>query len=486
MKNNDFDFLKEKFNNSQVNLPKGLETEAIKEKILLNQKHNVIKFEDNRNKNQRIAKITAFAACFALIIVASAIFYPKSDVNHFKSYDELNSLLEQGAPNEMGCYSGGAVKGLDDADEPYSVMSDGDYIYYAYSNSNYDFEGQDNSYGKNIIFIYKAEGENATLINTINNVFPDDYDLYDLYVKNGRLVVSADNYSNGLTETKVYDVSDPSDPKIISNTEQSGSKLKSFFVGDTAYTFTLFTVTDTQNTVPVYIQNGETKTINSNDIYYFEETKSSQFIVVTAIDIQGANILKDVKAVFGGAYIIDCVDNDVFISENDENKNIIKISMNGKDIGIHSAEINEIPQFDTNENLVEVSENKYLSINFEDAENGNIVTLYEAINGQLKELDQVELKNIYANAADNYNDIIACNGYYLLPCYFSTPEKRVYGAITIEIINDKIKITNEFKNEDEDAMYQGDSVAINNYIYSFDINDLEPDNNKLKVFGYTY
>lgn len=486
MKNNDFDFIKEKFNNYQVDIPKGLETEAIKEKILLNQKHNIIKLENNKNNNQRIAKVTAFAACFALIIVASALFFPKSDVNHFKSYDELNSLLEQGTPSEMGCYSSTTVKGLDDADEPYSVMSDGDYIYYAYSNSNYDFEYEDNSYGKNIIFIYKAEGENTTLINTIKKVFPADYDLYDLYVKNGRLVVSADNYSNGMTETKVYDVSDPFNPKIISDTEQSGSKLKSFFVGDTAYTFTLFTVTDAQNPVPVYIQNGETKTINLNDIYYFDETKSSQFIVVTAIDIKNANILKDVKAVFGGAYIIDCVDSNVFISENDESKNIIKISMNGKNIGIHSAEINEIPQFDINENLVEVIKNKYLSINFEDAESGNIITLYEAINGQLKKLDQVELKNIYANAAENYNDIIACDGYYLLPCYFSTPEKRAYGAITIEIINDKIKITNEFKNEDEDAMYQGDSVAINNYIYSFNINDREENDKKLKAFGYTY
>lgn len=485
MKNNEFEFIKEKFNNSQVDIPKGLETEAIKEKILLNQKHNTIKFQSHNN-NHRITQIVAFAACFALIIIASAIFYPKSDVNNFKSYDELNSLLSQSTPPEMGCYSGGAIKGLDDADEPYSVMSDGDYIYYAYSNSNYDYNSSNNSYGKNIIYIYKAEDENATLINTINNVFADDYDLYDLYVKNGRLVVCADNYSTGLTETKVFDVSDPSDPKIISDTEQSGSKLRSFFVGDTAYIFTSFTVTDTQNAVPVYIQNGETKIIDSHDIYYFDNTKSSQYIVVTAIDMQSANMLKDIKAVFGAGYLIDCVGNDVFISDNDESKDIIKISMNGKNIRLHSAEINEIPRFDTNENLVEVSENKYLSINFEDADNGNIVTLYEAVNGQLKELDRIELENVYANAADNYNDIIACDGYYLLPCYFSTPEKRVYGAITIEITNDKINITNEFKNEDKDAMYQGDSIAINNYIYSFNINDFEPDDKKLRVFGYKY
>ena len=131
-----------------------------------------------------------------------------------------------------------------------------------------------------------------------------------------------------------------------------------------------------------------------------------------------------------------------------------------------------------------MADNKYLSFSYEDTDKGNTATLYSAQSGKLTVLDRIELENIYVDAADNANNAIFCDAGILLPCYFATPETRIYGAITVAIQNDKIVVTNKFQNEDADAVYAGSCITIGDYIYSFNINDMKPDSKKLKVFAY--
>lgn len=499
MKKNDFEYVKERFDRAAPQMTEKMDSEVLRRRILAEGGQKVISVQRKKRSRKPLAAVAALAACLALVITAVTVFLPQSDtplveqpgntqqpaqpesdVPHFESYDELNARVQQTSPPEMGCYSGGQIKRFDDAAQSSPAMADGDYIYYAYHNSNYDFPNGDDGYGRNKIYIYKAEGENVKLVNIMNDVFKDSYDLYDLYVKNGRMVVSADDDDAGITQTKVYDVSDPENPKIISEIEQSSSgSSRTFVTESTAYLFTSFTVTDKQAAIPFYSENGESRLLSPDAIYYLGTTASSQYIVISAIDTQSGKV-KDAKAMFGAGYVIDCVGSDVFISENDESSDCIKVSMNDKDIRFHSADKREIPSFGTYENLIEVENGKYLSFSYQNTENGNIATLYSAEGGKLTVLDSMKLENIYVNAADNCDEVIANNGYFVLPSSF----EHHYGVITVSVQDDKIVVTNEFENDDRNEMYAGSCATIGNYVYSFNINDLAPDDEKLKVFAY--
>lgn len=500
MKKNDFEYVKERFDRAAPQMTGKMDSDVLRRQILESGGQKVVPIRRKKRSYKPLAAVAALAACLALVITAVTVLLPQSDtplveqpgntqqpaqpesdVPHFKSYDELNARVQQSQIPEFGA-GNTAVKRLNDAGEPYTVMADGDYIYYAYSNSNYDYPNGEDGYGRNKIYIYKADGESTALIYTIDDVFTNDYDFDDLYVQNGRLIASASK--DDLTETRIYDVSEPTAPKQIAQIQQNGYRINTFFMGGTAYVFTRFTVTDTANAVPAYSENSQTAKLTPECIYYMQNATASQYMLITAIDWQSGCTVKDARAVFGAGYILDCVGNDVFISESDQNDEIIKISMNGKNIDVHSAEKSDIPSFDVYENLIEVEKNKYLSFNYQNIENGNIATLYSAENGKLTVLDRIELEGIYVDAADNANDAIFCDAGILLPCYFATSKTRIYGAITVAIQNDKIVVTNEFQNEDEDAMYEGASVAVGDYIYSFNINDMKPDNEKLKAFAY--
>ena len=71
---------------------------------------------------------------------------------------------------------------------------------------------------------------------------------------------------------------------------------------------------------------------------------------------------------------------------------------------------------------------------------------------------------------------------YAVPAYFTDETQRYYGVVTFELINNQTVITNEFKNNDNNLIYQGNCIIVGDYLYSFNINDSAPDKNKLNVF----
>ncbi len=104
----------------------------------------------------------------------------------------------------------------------------------------------------------------------------------------------------------------------------------------------------------------------------------------------------------------------------------------------------------------------------------------------MNQLDSLILENAYIMTNIGTLAINETENVFAVPAYFTDETRRYYGIITFEIQNNQIIITNEFKNNDDELMYQGLCVFIGDYIYSFDINDNAIDNQKLKVFAYKY
>ena len=64
MRNNDFDFIKDKFDYCENDLPVDLETKSIEYKILTDRKHKTIKFRQKKNYKPLLSA----AACFIIVI----------------------------------------------------------------------------------------------------------------------------------------------------------------------------------------------------------------------------------------------------------------------------------------------------------------------------------------------------------------------------------------------------------------------------------
>ena len=107
MKNNDFDFIKAKFEDSQPDIPDSLSKEALKNKILTNSSFNKIKVKPRTNHFKYIA---AAAACFIVIcsVVAASNsgLFNSNKITGYKNYNEINSVvstLKRVSLGESGC-----------------------------------------------------------------------------------------------------------------------------------------------------------------------------------------------------------------------------------------------------------------------------------------------------------------------------------------------------------------------------------------------
>ena len=106
-----------------------------------------------------------------------------------------------------------------------------------------------------------------------------------------------------------------------------------------------------------------------------------------------------------------------------------------------------------------------------------------------KELNQLDIKSLTNTHIPILPKSLAKNekeNVFAIPAYFTDGLKRCYGVITFEIKNNHIVLTNEFKNENSDMMYQGNCIIINDYVYNVETNDFLADDKKVKIFSYKY
>ena len=501
MKNNDFDFIKHKFEKAQPELPHNLDKEIIEQKILSKDEHRAVKFKQN---NGYFKSVLAAAACFILIL--GAVFSANTDIFNsnkvasFGNYDEFNSkisTLRKIPPQAEG--GSGEFKSVkyieeDGVEEPDTIKSVDNYIFYAYYDHN-------NANGRNKVYIYKTADEKSELVSVINNFITDDYCIEDLFADENRLVVNASTDSK--TVTQIYDISDKTSPALISEFEQSGKYSESRIVDKTLYIVTNYNVlpNGSENSLPYVKQNGETAFSSAKDISFFEDVKIARYVVINTIDIVTGKQSANLKAVLGGSENIyftkDCMYSGEYIEEEDNSKfisgNTSAIKINLKNNKISYATKKEADKYlnfsvdigkgDNYSNVIYSAGEYLLSIgeNVEQSEEEIIL-----LDKNLKQLDSKTFNKTHISATLGSLAISKEKNIYAVPAYFTDETKRCYSVVTFEIKNNQIVITNEFINNDTDLMYQGNCIIIGDYLYSFNIDDTSPDNQKLKVFSYKY
>jgi hypothetical protein len=498
MKNNDFDFIKDKFNNVEPEIPNNLNVNIIEQKILNKSSHKTIKFEQKRNNIKPLATI---AACFILILGVVFALNPnlinQNKVDTINNYDDLNSKLssleEASNTNELGCGIFSTTKSIDEdgVETPNTIKSYDNYIFYAY----YDHNNLNN---RNKVYIYKTDNGNSSLVSIIDDFISDDFCIDALFVTENKLIINASTTDKTLI--KIYDISNKSNPILTTEFEQSGKYGEARMIDNTLYVVTNLNApqNDSEKSLPYIKQNNETIFVSVKNIAYFKDAKTAQYAVISSIDVETGKQLNEPKAILGGSAKIYCTKEYMYISEYFEEESSVK---NNNDVMKLNLQNNKITY------ATEQEINKYLNATIDIGKGSNYSSTIYSIGeyfisiGQDMEQAKEEIilfdKNF--NQLDIYtfdNEHIATeqdcltvntdNNIFALPAYFSDDTMRYYGVITFEVQNNQIVITNEFKNDDDNLMYQGKCIIIENYIYSFDINDNASDNEKLKVFSYKY
>lgn len=492
MKYNDYNFIKDKFDKSEYEVPLSLDTSVIKEEIILLNDSKKIKHV----KSSWVLKLLSSAA--ACLILVLSIFclsnsFISGQIKPFNNYDDLStkiSTLETVTKaDEMGCENFSTIiyRREDGVEVPNIVKAYNGYIYYGYYNSN------DNN-NRNKIYIFRAENKNTKLASIIDGFNLDEYEIQDLFAIQNRLIV---NLSSGTSVvTKIYDISDSSKPSFITEFEQSGKYSASNIIDETLYIVTEYSA---ENNIPYIKQNNKKIFTSIKNIVCFENAQTAQYAVINTINIKTGNQASDLKAVLGGSAKIHCTKKYMYINEyiNGENVGVperkvttaMKLNLyNGK---ISYATEKEVKKYSNY--IIDIGKGEmYSSVLYPVGE--NFLSIGEDVN---KAENEIILFDNNMNLLDSitFNDtfIITNSGFlaennekniYAVPAYFADETMRHYGVVTFEIKDSKIVIKNKFINNDSDLMYQGMCIFIDDYIYSFNINDNAPDNSKVKIFAY--
>ena len=215
------------------------------------------------------------------------------------------------AKGETGGMGGGAdysetnvqVKGVDEGD---IVKTDGEYIYILRERE---------------LSILRADGAGTAEVSVITVADEDTWSenggswswSQELYVKGDRLIVirSESSWSNKdkyeSTEKNaavIYDISDKTAPKLIGNVAQEGNGVTSRLVDDTLYLVSTYYVYDYEENgegdgyIPRLFVNGAESKIAAGDICILPYFQSTAYTVVSAIDVDKAD-MKATQCVLG-------------------------------------------------------------------------------------------------------------------------------------------------------------------------------------------
>lgn len=499
MKNNDFDFIKSKFEQVEPNIPDNLTKDTLKQRILSKDEHKIIKFEQKKNY---FKPIISAAACFILIVgiafASNSDIFSTNKVLNFINYEELSSktatLELVPSPDGIGCETSKVIRYMeeDGVEFPNTVKAYDGYIYYAYSDNNYTED-------RNKIYIYKSEKGNTNLVSIIDNFISDEAEIESIFVDGTKLAIVASTETN--TITKLYNIDDKANPVLISKFEQSGNYSESRLIDSKLYVVSNYAfLPEATNTIPNIKQNNEITYASSKNIAYFENVKTAQYTVISTIDINAGKLSDDIKAILGGSANIHCTKDYMYINEYIEGESwdapersvTTAIKLNLKNGKFTYASEEEIKKYSNN--IIDIGENSYSGILYDIGENlisiGNdLVNAQDEIilyDKNLNELDRIVFENEHILTNPDWLTSDKEKNIYALSAYFSDNSKRYYGVITFKVDNNHIVITNEFKNNNDNLMYQGKCIIIDDYVYSFDINDNASDNEKLKIFSYKY
>ncbi|MBR1483769.1 MAG: beta-propeller domain-containing protein [Ruminococcus sp.] len=350
---NDFDFIREQFDSDGVHAP-----DTINESLVTERLQNVEPVKVKKNKKAVIGIVSASVAGVALVtataILATSVLgkinlktpaqpYSTAKLTQFQSRDEVQKAVGEAIKRRDdnlkkeeryyeyaldGSYNGGAASdiaaagggetggsaggssshnstyvqhtGVDEAD---NVKTDGAYIYYLNTYS-----------GSPQIEIFRADGKNSKQVADIT--IDDERFLHEFYVNNGHLVLLSTCYddSDACTEAQVYDIANPTEPKLLDSFRQSGSYTSSRMIGDTLYMVSTYSIWNEKN-LPYVCNDAATKDeVPANCVYAVENPADTNYLVVSSVDTSGGAQVSNTKAVFGSAEDIYCNQEHLYIT----------------------------------------------------------------------------------------------------------------------------------------------------------------------------
>lgn len=240
------------------------------------------------------------------------------------------------------------VTGVDEAD---IVKTDGKYIYYL-SNNN--------------IYVSKINSGKVEIISKVQLSNSEEYYTSDMYLKDNKLIVLSQKSLYNATSSSqksvyidtlyspscntyicIYDISNKEEPKLINTLSQNGSYSSSRMIDNKLYVITNYYLNEDidknepKTFVPSTAINEEEKCLNSNDIYMCPNITSTNYVVVTCVDIENSSEFQSEKAILGSSNTVYMSMENLYLSSYDSenidgqiyNKtNIIKFALNNGNI----------------------------------------------------------------------------------------------------------------------------------------------------------
>ena len=252
----------------------------------------------------------------------------KDSVQREQIEDNMSAM---GEPEDAGTpdhsTTNNQVNGVDEAD---MVKNDGRYIY---------------SVSKGNVCITEAVDGKTELLSRFDPLEKDQA-IIDLYLFGDKLAVIINDYHNRIeTIVKIYNVSDRNAPKILSTLSQSGNYNNSRMIDGVIYLISEFYVNAngiTKSKPEEYIPSVDGETLASDNISCINGFTKTAYLVVSAIDINEAEIT-ETTAVLGGAENVYCDNDSLYYTytkfktdehtnESTSNTSIIKLSLDKNNI----------------------------------------------------------------------------------------------------------------------------------------------------------
>ncbi len=208
-------------------------------------------------------------------------------------------------------------EGVDEGD---IIKTDGNYLYVANADSK-------------TVSIIDITGEEMK--NTAQISVKDDKAVQELYINNDRLIIVGTAYENkiaaykydyygyalGETFVKVYDVTDRTAPKLVTEYSQQGNYDNSRMIGTKLYCVSTYYVDISDKDyrdkcIPETEVNGVCEKIPAECISVVEESEGSTYAVVTTLDIENGTEPTS-EAILGNCDELYASAKGLFISEND-------------------------------------------------------------------------------------------------------------------------------------------------------------------------
>ncbi|MDE6110547.1 MAG: beta-propeller domain-containing protein [Eubacterium sp.] len=335
-----FDFIKSKFDEAMPDVPFSLDEQAIERKIVSEEEHKIIKIKSNTNYKA----IASAAACLLLFfgllfaVVQSNVNPPVNtpvQIETFKNYEELNTMID--TLNNRGAQANAILEASDfpkpqlggGSDEEHSnnqtngvvdadtVVTDGRYIYYSDENSSWDGNFS-------VLRIYRVNGSETEFVAEINTDAENSkIFIKDMFLYNNRLVVNITNYnkdayishSDDLALTRIYDVSNPEKPKLVSEFSQTGEYISAKMIGNIAYVVSSYSVPENakDHRIPEIANGNEKAEIKAENITYFDDACNAQYAVISPINIETGERAGETKAVLGASKYVYCTKDSIYL-----------------------------------------------------------------------------------------------------------------------------------------------------------------------------